>query len=149
MAIDKSNSKPWVKVTVWVLTISLLFAFTAGGLIYFYFMILDSDYMRGSNSVNQSQMYEGPQINDDELRLAYEAQIAQYEAALEEDDSDTNRQNLAEMSVGFGSWLYQGGNVADYPTALKLFERALELDEAGQGLLAQQFIDQIKLEMGE
>jgi len=150
MAIDKSNSKPWVKVTVWVLTISLMFAFTAGGLIYFYYMVRDSAYMRGSNSIQQQfTPTEDAQVSDDEIRAAYEAQIAQYETAYKQDESDTDRENLAAMSASYGSWLYQRGNVADYPQALQLFERALELDPDQQGEGARQFIDQIKAEMSE
>ena len=145
MAIDKKNSKPWVKITVWILTFSLMFAFMGSGVLI---TIQQWDNWFGTNNVNQAQMVnETP--DQDEIKRTYEWQLEIYENLYAEDPTDENRDNFAIMSASYGVWLYESGDIADYPEALDLLERSIELNPDVFGDEAQQVIDSIKSELGE
>ena len=149
MPIDKSNSKPWVKVTVWVLTFALIFAFMGTSV----WLSIDKwDYWftsAGTQTAEPGTPADQMSYDDAEMRAAYQAQVDEYERRFAEDDSDENRVNVANMNAAFGAWLFRRGVITEYPFAISLFERAADLDPDGQRDMANLFINQMNLEMGQ
>jgi tetratricopeptide (TPR) repeat protein len=146
MAIDKSNSKPWVKVTVWILTFALVFAFMGTGV---WLLIANWGYWFGSNDVVQSQSPEDYEIDEEALREAYETQLGIYEKAYEDDPNPENAKQLADSSAYLGYLLYETGDTTELPRARDLFNRAIELDPEGYTETAQEIIDYINQALGE
>lgn len=145
MAIDKSNSKPWVKTTVWILTIALTFSFMGIGVTY---LIANWRYLFGSSTYEQDvEAYQQQQAEptDEEYIYAYESQIADLESQFASDPTDQVREYLAGMSAGYAAWLYNRGDVEDFPRAIELIERAIELDPDNHETNGRQFIDQMVL----
>lgn len=145
MAIDKAHSKPWVKVTVWILTLALIFAFLGAGI-----LAIDWKALFGNNAVQAPQGQD--QETDNEFLDQYYASILEsYETShtANPDDAELTK-GLAQFSAEYGSWLYQvKGNDADYPRAITLLQRAIELDPEGQSDKAQTLIDQIQTKLGK
>ncbi|MCL2491240.1 MAG: hypothetical protein FWE87_00565 [Coriobacteriia bacterium] len=129
MAIDKSNSKPWVKITVWVLTIALMFAFMGTGV---WFLIANAGYLFSTDHYDESQTspQEEYEVSDEDMIRAYEQQIDSLEIEVAAGATAEKQELLAGMSASYAYWLYQRGDVADFGRAIELLERAIELDPA-------------------
>jgi len=153
MAIDKSNSKPWVKVTVWVLTGALMFAFMGTGV---WFLIANAGYLFSTQTYDDAlQEYQNQQLNesevgDEDIMLAYEQQIETLEAELKTGSANSETENLlAGMSASYAAWIYQRGDATEFPRGIELMERAIELDpetHEGSGAL---LIEQMKSALSE
>jgi len=141
MPIDKSNSKPWVKVTVWVLTFCLIFAFMGTGV---WFLIANGRYLFSGETAADQQQQEP---TDEQYIAAFEQQIADLEAQLAKEESAETKSTLAGYSAYYASWLFNRGDRADFEHAIQLLERAIELDPETQGENAQSLIDQIRSAM--
>jgi len=143
MPIDKKNSKPWVKVTVWILTFCLIFAFMGTGVWY---LIAYGSYLFSTETVEQ-QAQEEP--TDEQYVAYFEEQIAQLEADFKDDPSDETRSTLAGMNLYYAQWLHSRGDSADFSRAIELLERAIELDPATHSESGSSLIDQIRSEMSQ
>jgi len=139
MPIDKSNAKPWVKITVWVLTFALTFAFMGIGITY---LIANWSYLFSAQ--NSQQQQQEPQYTDAQYIAAYEQQIADLEKRIVDDPSQENIQYLAGMNASYAAWLYQRGDVADFEHAITLVERAIELDPETHEENGRLFIEQLQ-----
>ncbi|MCL2818746.1 MAG: hypothetical protein FWD41_03375 [Actinomycetia bacterium] len=141
MAIDKSNSKPWVKITVWILTGALMFAFMGTGVWY---LIANGKYLFSTESYHEPT--DEAQVSDDDMIRAYEEQIAGLEKEVA-DGADDKAALLAGMNASYAAWIYQRGNVADFPYAITLVKRAIELDPETHASEGQAFIDMLQGEI--
>jgi cytochrome c-type biogenesis protein CcmH/NrfG len=143
MAIDKSNSKPWVKVTVWVLTFGLMFAFMGMGITY---LIANWSYLFSSDTVlSQLEAEQQVEYTNEEMIEAYETQIKTYEDRHAEDPSEEDTtMYLAGLSASYAQWIYEQNDTSRFPQAIELLERAIELDAENQEEFARELMDKLK-----
>jgi len=152
MAIDKSNSKPWVKVTVWILVFGLMFAFMGTGV---WILIDQWSYWFGNATSPYEQSYQQPddwvepEYTPDEEREAYESQLMVLEQQFADDPSDDVAERLAGMSASYGAWIMNSEGDIDYSRAIALFERALELDTEQFESYVSGMLAEARLAIGE
>ena len=115
MGIDKAHSRPWVKITVWTLTGALIVAWLGGGIMY---LIMGDTPPPAIDAIDVEQ-----------LNLVYGEAVTSLEAsrAADPDDLDVARQ-LASYYASWAQQLYETGDVANYPHAIELIEKAMDLE---------------------
>jgi tetratricopeptide (TPR) repeat protein len=126
MAIDKSNSKPWVKITVWILTFGLMFAFMGMGVTY---LIANWDWLF-SNDTLYSQMetqQQAEQTFDEQIALV-KADLDTLEAQYAENNSDDTAALIASYSAYLAQLIYERGNTSEFTQAIGYLEKAIEID---------------------
>lgn len=144
MAIDKSHSPAWVKVTVWVLVVALIVGFVAIG---FTTALMQLPALFGGQTAAVNPGAPLPQGTLDSINAIYEPQAAAAEAAVAEDPEDLNaRRAVGNIYTTWGRALLvstdasaQAEFAAPMAKAIPHWEKALELapnDKAIAGDLA-------------